>query len=263
MQTTGERLLNREAETGIEKMWMARHGFAYSYAANIAQAFRCRAILDVGCADGYGASIIARANPHARVVGMDHEQSATDEARRICTQPNLIFECADARQTVHFSGDFDLVTSFQMIEHVVDDVGLVREMHRLLASGGRLVLTTPNRTYRLRPGQRPWNRWHVREYSANSLRDLLAGSFAKVDIFGVRGCADAEAMERGRVSAMRKYPALNWLRRTVPESWRRLLAKSGAFAFDRKPTCEFSGDDFWATADDVDNSLDLLAVCRK
>ena len=255
--------MSREAETGIEKMWMARHGFAYSYAAQMARDMRFRRILDIGCADGYGASIIAKANPDARVTGMDHEKRATDEARATFQLPNLDFECADALRTIHATNTFDLVTSFQMIEHIPDDSGLVREMHRILKPGGSFIVTTPNREYRLQPGQKPWNRWHVREYYAEELWGLLSRSFRDVTVLGVRGCPDAEAMERGRVAAMRKYPALNWLRRVVPESWRRLLAKSGAFACDRRPTREFTGEDFWVTVEDVDKSLDLLAVAQK
>ena len=69
---------------------------------------------------------------------------------------------------------FDVVLSFQVIEHVVDVDGYLREAHRVLRPGGYLIVITPDRRHRLLPWQKPWNRGHLREYSARSLTEVAA-----------------------------------------------------------------------------------------
>jgi SAM-dependent methyltransferase len=56
--------------------------------------------------------------------------------------------------------DFDLIVLVAVIEHVVDPFGVLRELHRLLKPGGRLLIDTPNiakwtRRLRLALGQFP------------------------------------------------------------------------------------------------------------
>ena len=79
-------------------------------------------------------------------------------------------------------GSFDFVISFQVIEHIRRDVDFVREVHRVLRPGGQFIVTTPNA-----PMSLTRNPWHVREYTADELRDLLARSFSAVEMLGVAG----------------------------------------------------------------------------
>src|SRR3546814_5605750 len=50
------------------------------------------------------------------------------------------------------------------------------EARRILKPGGTLVVITPDRKNRLLPGQKPWNRWHVREYGMSDLVERIGRS---------------------------------------------------------------------------------------
>jgi hypothetical protein len=48
--------------------------------------------------------------------------------------------------------------------------------------GGVLIVITPNRRVRLFPSQKPWNRWHVREYDAAGLAALFDHSLFSLEM---------------------------------------------------------------------------------
>ena len=77
---------------------------------------------------------------------------------------------------------FDAVVSFQVIEHIEKDMELVREVARVLRPGGKFIVSTPNA-----PMSLTRNPWHVREYNADELRNLLSCHFSKVEAYGVVG----------------------------------------------------------------------------
>jgi len=262
MQQTGERMVQAEVETEIEHLWMERHRFAYLYAIEVAKRLPSHAsILDIGCGDGYGSAMLAE-QLNSCVVGFDHD-AETIQAARAQHGAMVGFERGDALR-LPFHHEFDMVTCFQMIEHVADGGEVLAGIAHALKPGGVLVLTTPNRVYRLQPGQRPWNRWHLHEYYAAELSALLSRFFSTVWMCGVRGTPEAEELERGRVAAMRKHRLIGWVRRVMPESSRRLLTKTRLFRCDKTSTRHFTPDDFRVVrGEEVENSLDLLAVCAR
>jgi SAM-dependent methyltransferase len=109
---------------------------------------------------------------------------------------------------------FDLVTSFQVLEHVEDPLALLRTMRRLLADDGKLVLTTPNKQdllMQLSPElfapffYRTAHRWY---FDASSLERCAARA-------GFRG------VEVSTVHRQGLYNAFGWLRERVPVSDKR------------------------------------------
>jgi len=75
---------------------------------------------------------------------------------------------ADAEDLPFPDGYFDLVISREMIEHVEDDVKLIKELRRVLCPGGHLLITTPNAfAYPIDGGV------HVRAYTPDSFLEFL------------------------------------------------------------------------------------------
>ena len=119
----------------------------------------------------------------ARAVGVDYAASALSDVRR--RQPAARLLRGDATCLPLQDASIDLVVSFETIEHVPDAAALVVEIRRVLKPGGRLVLSTPNRAFGP-PARHTDNPFHIREFTADELRDLLRASFEQVQLYGQR-----------------------------------------------------------------------------
>ena len=90
---------------------------------------------------------------------------AVEHARRRYGDAAVQFDHLETGRLPFPNDYFDLITSFQVIEHVVDVPLYLEEMARVAKPAAVILLTTPNRAARLADGERPWNRYHLREYA--------------------------------------------------------------------------------------------------
>ena len=144
---------------------------AYHHAAKLVEGD----ILEVGTGMGYGVEIIA---PKAtRYISIDKQLP-----EQINQLDNAEYYEMEVPPIGFENYSFDSVVSFQVIEHIEEDIEFVREVSRVLRSGGKFVVSTPNA-----PMSLTRNPWHVREYNADELRNLLECHFSKVEAYGVVG----------------------------------------------------------------------------
>ena len=144
---------------------------AYHHAATIAEGD----ILEIGTGTGYGVEVLA---PKAtRFISIDKELPATPLQLK-----NVEYYDMEVPPIEFDNCSFDAVVSFQVIEHIKEDIDLVREVARILRPEGRFIVTTPNA-----PMSLTRNPWHVREYNADELRNLLECHFSQVEAYGVIG----------------------------------------------------------------------------
>jgi SAM-dependent methyltransferase len=182
------------------------HVATYGWAAERTAGKR---ILDFGTGTGYGAAQMAPSA--ASVVGVDVAQDAVDYARRRYAADNLEFRriAPVEEQPLPFpDNSFDVVTSFQVIEHVPDPTAYLAEARRVLKPDGTLLCVTPDRRTRLLPGQRPWNVWHLHEFLPAELTGIIAGQFKVVETLGMSAPADVIKLEIDRCRTLRvvAYP---------------------------------------------------------
>jgi 2-polyprenyl-3-methyl-5-hydroxy-6-metoxy-1,4-benzoquinol methylase len=96
-------------------------------------------VLDIGCGPGQFAEFLMRRLPGIRYSGLDFSEVAICAARERC--PSLRFEVADAlRSDAASTFEYDLATCTEVLEHIDDDIGLLRR----LRSGARFIGSVPN-----------------------------------------------------------------------------------------------------------------------
>lgn len=195
-----------------------RHLFPYSEAMH--RIPRNARVLEVGFGSGYGAHFLSTRFPDILATDMSDEAVSYAQQR----YPGIRFRRAAATDLPFPADSFDAVVSFQVIEHVSDDQRYVQELHRVLRPGGVLLLTTPNRRLRLLPFQRPWNPYHVREYTDMQLLRLLRPVFPEAAIAGITARQDLQQREKARV---RQRPLLLMLK-TAFRAFQALLPKPAA-----------------------------------
>lgn len=100
-----------------------------------------RSLLDIGCGPGTLTADLASRVAPGRVVGLDRAPGVLAEARRTgAGLPNLDFVVGDVYHLGFPDGSFDVVHAHQVLQHLSDPVGALREMARVSASGGLVAV---------------------------------------------------------------------------------------------------------------------------
>jgi SAM-dependent methyltransferase len=101
-------------------------------------------VLDVGCAFGYGSAAIVARGPRGRtIVGVERDPEHLKQARK--SFPWIEIIDADAGELPVADDCADAVVMLDMIEHVADPERVLVEAHRVLRSGGVIVISVPHR----------------------------------------------------------------------------------------------------------------------
>lgn len=202
LEPSGERMILEHYDSSPEdQVIMAMHLATYEFAKTFVRGKR---VLDYGSGSGYGSALVA--SLATSVEAVDVAQDAIDFANERHAAANLRYACIDPNKPLPFAANaFDTVLSFQVFEHVAQVDKYLREVDRVLAPGGVFLLVTPDRSLRLLPLQRPWNRWHLTEYSAHSLKRVLLRQFRQVEILNMSGKPEVVGVE------LRRCRRLKWL----------------------------------------------------
>ena len=143
-------------------------------------------VIDAACGDGYGAEMLAGGGAE-RVDGFNLSVEAIRAARKRDDTGRLYFEVADVRQLPVADQAYDVYVSLKTIEHVADEHVFLREACRVLKPYGRFICSTPNRVL-TNPGtsisDRPFNRYHEREYTLGEFESLLRPYFSTTTFCG-------------------------------------------------------------------------------
>jgi SAM-dependent methyltransferase len=161
----------------VREIWyehMHRYAFAAQFVAGLS-------VLDAACGEGYGAAILAR---KARsVTAVDRSEKAISHARRRYAAGNVEFSEADCCDLPFDDHRFDCIVSFETIEHLEDQAGMLAEFRRVLKPSGFLLISSPDKAV-YSDQQNFDNPHHVRELYADEFRAVLDAHFPASRMFG-------------------------------------------------------------------------------
>ena len=172
---TGERLTSEYGgQTEIEHMH--RYLLAREWC-------RGKDVLDVASGEGYGTAMLAQV---ARTtVGVELAPDAVAHATRAYVADNLRFLAGDARALPTHDHAFDIVVSFETIEHFREQALFLNEIKRVLRPGGLLIVSTPDRD-NYSPAETSANPYHAQELTGVEFETLLQSHFASISTLAQR-----------------------------------------------------------------------------
>lgn len=145
-------------------------------------------LIDVGCGNGYTTSLSAFKGYQS--LGISHSQADLDFAQWFAATlklKNASFLKGDIRYLDQLPKDqekFEVVLCLEVIEHLINDQKLLKDIGNLMSAGARLILTTPNRNYKPLYGDTVSNKEdgnHVRwGYTFEELETLCQKAHLKI-----------------------------------------------------------------------------------
>ena len=222
--------------------FLAQHLKPYEF---LRQEAKDKTVLEIGCGDGYGSFYLAEVAKE--VIGIDYEEAVILQAQKKYKRANLSFIQMDAANLQFTDNSFEIVCSFQVIEHIAEDrlSRYLSEVSRVLKDEGKFYLSTLNvehavkspLTYKKHPA-------HCKEFKLEELKDLLSNLFANVKIYG--------------------------LRLTLKHRFYQRLKKIGIFNFAPKavnPVSRFyenvTINDFCIASKNLTKAIDFICICAK
>ncbi len=199
MAFTGERVVPGAVDPDLWNEHVSRYRFASRFAQQ-------KKVLDLGCGTGYGADLLSEYALH--VTGIDSSAEAIVFAAASFSKPDFL--TASGTELPFSSGSFELVTAFELIEHLSNWPLLVSEAARVLAPEGIFLVSTPNKlAYAEARGDAGPNPFHLHEFGLEEFQQALARQFPFVRVLGQNHNAAVVFSGATDVSAEAHIPAVS------------------------------------------------------
>ena len=127
-------------------------------------------VLDVASGEGYGSFLLRRWGAES-VEGIDVDEQTVETATRLFGGDGVHYQCHTAEQLPFEDHTFDVVCSFETIEHLDHPELFLQEIRRVLKPGGNIILSCPNDPYYYKPGE-PGNPFHKKQSTYFDFKQL-------------------------------------------------------------------------------------------
>lgn len=131
--------------------------------------------LDIACGFGYGTRLLA--NSAQKVIGVDLSKDSIKQASRRYLLNNLQFVCSDALDFLRINTSFEVICSFETVEHISDYKMFLKLLFARLKHKGTLIISSPNRDFGELFFGDSVSPYHIKEFYTNELFDMLKDIF--------------------------------------------------------------------------------------
>jgi O-antigen biosynthesis protein len=179
MEFSGEQFIPKKSSKRLEEEHRARYDF-------ILQDCRGKKVLDIACGSGFGSNMLAQ--QAESVIGADISRDAIAYAKKSYARDNLTFIEESCAKAVFEQGKFDVIASFETIEHLdADERKKFLELcAKHLKSEGHMFISTPNKKITSPYTDKPLNKYHKIEFEKAGLKKELEPYFAITEWHGQR-----------------------------------------------------------------------------
>lgn len=180
---TGERVVINDVVkknyADVLEEHLNRYKLAQKYVKN-------KRVLDAACGAGYGTKMLQAAGA-SHVLGVDIDEASLANARKTYAHDLIDYTYGNVNKLELEDKSFDVVVSFETIEHIDDGSIWIKESSRLLKDDGIFIVSTPNRTI-ANPAayfvEQPRNRYHKYEYTTVELVGELLKEYDILELYG-------------------------------------------------------------------------------
>ncbi|MGC9610768.1 MAG: class I SAM-dependent methyltransferase [Minisyncoccia bacterium] len=241
----GERLYL--GETKIGRANLNEHLDRYKFAVSLMP--ENAVVLDAACGTGYGSQMLAE--KAKKVIG-EHALIWGKERHKL---PNLEFIKGDLNKSLPFTdGYFDMITSFETLEHVANHENILSEFHRVLKPDGKLIISTPDKEI-LTNVTHTENKFHIHELSKKEFIDVLNSHFFLKELYGQTLYVPQSPLKRA-ISSVAKLDVFNLRGKIVKALNLRLMVHWILSAEKHTPIVKISPNE-------ANRYYILVAVCNK
>lgn len=161
LKFTGERMI---PEFNQGDLVYLEHISRYFFARQIV---KNKVVLDVACGSGYGSDYLLQAGAK-KVIGVDISKEAIEYAKKKYKKKALQFIKSDVLKLPFPDHTFDIIVSYETVEHLRDHQKFIKEIKRVLKKTGVLLISTPNT--KISPKD---NIFHLKELNLRQFKKLL------------------------------------------------------------------------------------------
>lgn len=224
-------------------------------------------VLDIGTGLGDGAHFLAKNNAK-QVIGIDCSKAAIIQAKEHFLLPNLKFQIMDARKLNFPKNSFDLITAFEIIEHLKekDQFTFMKKVQQILKPKGILILSTPNRMIYSSGRTKSQNPYHEKEFSPKEMDQFIGNFFNSYKVMGIK-CINSQFLKIEKrlketslkyklVAFFSQFKITHELSPLIPERLRNKISSQ-----DLLPTV--TEKDFKVEKSNPNDCWQLLVIARK
>jgi len=154
------------------------HYHRYIIATHITKGKR---VLDIASGEGYGSEIISKTAKN--VIGVDISFEAVSHAQNKYKKNNLNFVVGSCTSIPFEDSFFDVVVSFETLEHLDAQDSMLKEIKRVLCTNGVLIISTPDKDEYSNKGDYT-NIFHKKELSKDDFLILIGKYFLNTNLYG-------------------------------------------------------------------------------
>lgn len=236
--------------TKVPSHWVAEHNARYDFARAFCNMKR---VLDAGCGIGYGCKRLAES---AKMIhGVDIDVRSIQKARKEYWQNNIYYHVMDLNNLALKDNFFDVVLSFEVIEHIKNYEVYLHEIKKILVEDGIFILSTPNASF----SQDRFNPYHFDEFSLEKFGSILRSHFNDVEMYGQSVNLKAASIYQSSLGIfMNKVKKMFGIQFVFTKKTKRLIERllTGKSLDDARPK------DFSISQEKIEKCPVFVGVCK-